>query len=386
MFLDIDTVPVEDDETYRLAGVYSFARGLFERDALQGRATSYAKFHRLREGQFVLSRLKAWEGAMAPVTADFAGAHLSTEFPTFVCDPEALLPEYAWLMLQRPSFWQTLKGRSSGMGGRKTRVKAEAFLSVSIDLPPLAVQRRIVDVVDHLDAAAAAASLEAASASRALASARRNLIADSQHPRVELASVASLKIGRTPPRKEPTYWGIEAGEVPFLSISDMPSGGVVGVTTEWVTKRAVDEGKAKVFPAGALLMSFKLTIGRTCVTARPLATNEAIVWIDPDTTRLTRDYLQHALAVSDLTSGQNPAVKGATLNKSTLSAITVPLATTHEQGEVVELLAALERVATAAAEVTVRFGAARASLLAELLVGLRDVPTEYDRFLQEVAA
>lgn len=184
MRLDINAVEVEEDTSYRIAGVYSFARGLFDRYPLLGAETSYTRFHRLNEGHLVLSRLKAWEGALALVDHDFAGAHLSPEFPTFSCDVGNLLPEYAWLIAQRPEFWETLRGLSSGMGGRKTRVKADAFLSVEVTLPPVDVQRRVVDFIETFDSCIDASMREASAADRVLSSVRNDLLQEAARARI----------------------------------------------------------------------------------------------------------------------------------------------------------------------------------------------------------
>ena len=75
-----------------------------------------------------------------------------------------------------------------------------------------------------------------------------------------LGEVADLIVGRTPPRKDERYWTVDL-ERPFCTIADM---GAIDVLPEreGVTEAAEIEGKAKRVPAGSLLMSFKLTIGR----------------------------------------------------------------------------------------------------------------------------
>jgi len=154
--LDIDAVAVEPNAQYRLAGVFSFGRGLFARDPLRGAATSYKKLHRLRSGQLVMSKLKAWEGALAVVAEEFDGAVLSPEFPTFSISGE-LDARYLFLVCSRPAFWQQLQLESRGMGGRRERVHSRRLLDVVVSLPPLEQQRRIVDLLASIDGLASAA-------------------------------------------------------------------------------------------------------------------------------------------------------------------------------------------------------------------------------------
>ncbi len=145
--MDLDQVEVEPLATYPMAGVYSFGKGLFAREPIAGADTSYKKLTRLHEGQFVVSRLKAFEGAVAVVPADFDGWFLSQEFPTFRVKPTGH-PGYLAHICRWPSFWGILTASSKGIGARRERVHPEQLLSIEIPLPDLDEQRRITDKLD----------------------------------------------------------------------------------------------------------------------------------------------------------------------------------------------------------------------------------------------
>lgn len=134
--------PVVPETVYPMAGVYSFGRGLFARPDLEGANTSYKVLHRLGRNQLVMSRLKAWEGALALVPPDFDGQFLSPEFPTFDINPDVAHPQFLGALLTSESFWSRLKGESKGIGARKERVHAERLLEQEIALPPLDEQQR----------------------------------------------------------------------------------------------------------------------------------------------------------------------------------------------------------------------------------------------------
>ena len=59
-----DPVTVTPDRSYRNVGILSFGRGLFEKPEIDGRTTSAKTLFRIRGGQFIYSRLFAFEGAM----------------------------------------------------------------------------------------------------------------------------------------------------------------------------------------------------------------------------------------------------------------------------------------------------------------------------------
>lgn len=139
-----DEVPVDATETYQTAGIYSFGRGLFERPLISGSETSYRSYFRLHEGQFVYSKLFAWEGAVAVVEPSFDGLLVSSEFPTFDIDPGIALSEYIAVLCRWPEFHRAIAGGRSGLGVRRQRVNPERLLSVEIPLPDLPEQARIV--------------------------------------------------------------------------------------------------------------------------------------------------------------------------------------------------------------------------------------------------
>jgi len=149
--LDLDAVPVSPSGAYAMAGVLSFGRGLFEKAPVHGVDTSYKTFFRLQAGQIVLSQLFGWEGAIAPVTPDFAGRFVSSQFPTFRPKPN-LAPAFARWLIRNPQLWDQLRSGAKGMGDRRRTLSPEIFLGASSALPPLAEQQRIAAHLDAIEA------------------------------------------------------------------------------------------------------------------------------------------------------------------------------------------------------------------------------------------
>jgi type I restriction enzyme S subunit len=109
---------------------------------------------------------------------------------------------------------------------------------------------------------------------------------------------------------------------------------------EGVTQLAEETGKAKRVPAGALLMSFKLTIGRTAFAGCDLFPNEAIVWIEcfPGAD-VSEEFLHVYLPHHDFSASVGVAVKGKTLNKKTMAALQVPIPPLEVQRRITNLVA-----------------------------------------------
>lgn len=113
-----------------------------------------------------------------------------------------------------------------------------------------------------------------------------------------LADVASYDLGRTPPRKSPEYWSGSDG-IHWVSIADMIPFSTVRATSEKVSAQAATAVfRSPPVPKGTLLMSFKLTIGRTAVLGIDAYHNEAIISIYPKT-GIERDFLRFYLPTID---------------------------------------------------------------------------------------
>ncbi|OEF72908.1 restriction endonuclease [Vibrio splendidus 1F-157] len=89
--------------------------------------------------------------------------------------------------------------------------------------------------------------------------------------------VATVAIGKTPPRKEPQWFSEDSKDVTWVSIRDMGNTGTYALdSSEYLTQEAIDKFNVKVIPHNSLILSFKLTVGRVAITHGEMATNEAI--------------------------------------------------------------------------------------------------------------
>lgn len=90
-------------------------------------------------------------------------------------------------------------------------------------------------------------------------------------------SFFKITIGKTPPRAEKQWFVSANNGIPWVSISDMGNSGTfIFKTDEGVTSEAVKKHNMKVVPSGAILVSFKLTVGRVSIATTEMCTNEAI--------------------------------------------------------------------------------------------------------------
>ena len=154
---------------------------------------------------------------------------------------------------------------------------------------------------------------------------------------VRFGQYVRMSIGKTPPRGETKYWA--NGEYPWASISDMSDYGLVTTTKESVSEYAKSLF-GEISPAGTLIMSFKLTVGRTSLLNTPAYHNEAIISIYPFTDKnyQARNYLFHILPIISNLGDSKDAIKGKTLNSKSLSNLLLPLPPLNEQGRIVAII------------------------------------------------
>lgn len=148
----LDPHTVDASCSYANLGIYSFGRGVFAKAPIEGANTSATTLYRVRGGQFIYSRLFAFEGAYATVPPELDGAYVSNEFPTFDCDPRRVDPRFLQWLFKRPSVWSEIAARSTGMGDRRQRIHPDQVVEHKILLPPLEEQRRIVARIEELAA------------------------------------------------------------------------------------------------------------------------------------------------------------------------------------------------------------------------------------------
>ncbi len=159
-----------------------------------------------------------------------------------------------------------------------------------------------------------------------------------------LSEIFDLQMGKTPARANSDYW--DNGTNSWVSIADL-SGyeKYVEDTKEQITDKAVQEIGIKAVPPNTVIMSFKLSLGKTAITKEAIYTNEAIMAFIPNGRyNISPDYFFYMLSGKDWSKGTNRAVMGATLNKATLGEVDVPVPPIEKQQYIASVLDKLSDV------------------------------------------
>lgn len=160
---------------------------------------------------------------------------------------------------------------------------------------------------------------------------------------VRLGDIVQAQIGKTPQRHNSDYWAER--DIPWVSISDLTNGNLTETKEKISSKALKDVFHDRIVAKNTLLMSFKLTIGKVAILRINAVHNEAIVSIIPfiDSEHSLRDYLFVTLPMISQNGDFKDAIKGKTLNKSSLTKLLIPLPPLKEQKRIVAKLREFKR-------------------------------------------
>ena len=158
--------------------------------------------------------------------------------------------------------------------------------------------------------------------------------------------MCEINLGKTPPRGSRDCWDSEksSGNV-WVSISDMSNliGGKIEDSKEYITRYAIESVGVPVVSKGTLLLSFKLTLGRTAIAGCDLYTNEAIAALPVKNDfkgQIGIPFLITYFSFFDWNgfAAKDEKLLGKTLNKKKLAEIPIPLPPLTVQREIVARL------------------------------------------------
>ena len=130
--------------------------------------------------------------------------------------------------------------------------------------------------------------------------------------------IATISIGKTPPRNQKECFSHKKdSNYTWVSIKDLGNCNVfIKESSEYLTTDAVNNYNVKIVPKGAVLLSFKLTIGRIAIAESILTTNEAIAHFYNMKHGVNKEYLYSYLQHFDYnTLGSTSSIATAVNSK-----------------------------------------------------------------------
>ena len=144
-----DSVDLLPTEQYKEVTIRLWGKGVILRGIVAGSEIASARRFIVRAGQFILSRIDARNGALGLVPDELDGAVVSSDFPAYNLVEAHLNRGFMNWLSRTAQFVDLCRAASEGTTNR-VRLQEDRFLAMSITIPPLSEQRRIVAKIEQL--------------------------------------------------------------------------------------------------------------------------------------------------------------------------------------------------------------------------------------------
>lgn len=142
------TLTWDENELYDLISVRRRSGGVFHRESLYGHEIKTKTLRPALEGDFLISKMQIVHGASGVVPKQLSGMKISGSYIALIAkDPKELSINYFNLWSQMPLFYHQTFVSSYGVHIEKMTFDLDAFMSLSMNLPPIEEQSRIVEVI-----------------------------------------------------------------------------------------------------------------------------------------------------------------------------------------------------------------------------------------------
>lgn len=218
-------------------------------------------------------------------------------------DPTKVIPDYLFYIMKTYGFY--MQADSVAIGAAQRTISLTALRNMTVELPSMDVQKKIASTLSRYDSLIENHQKQIKLLEEAAQRLYKEWFIDLRFPGHENTKIVdgvpegwekkkaidffTMSIGKTPPRAEKQWFVDEKEGIPWVSISDMKGTTFICSTSEGLTKEACDKFKVKIVPAGTILLSFKLTVGRVSLANMCVCTNEAIAHFQKDGTNW-REY------------------------------------------------------------------------------------------------
>ena len=143
-----DLVEMDPDGDYKQVTVKMEHKGVLLRGMMKGSEIG-SKQYLANEGDFIISKIDARNGAMGFIPDDLEGAVVTGDFPLYNFSEE-INPKFFYYFSNTLYFDNKCKNASEGTTNRK-RLKLGRFENILIPFPPRKEQNRIVSLLDKLN-------------------------------------------------------------------------------------------------------------------------------------------------------------------------------------------------------------------------------------------
>lgn len=146
-------IMIEDELEYKQVTIKTNHKGVLLRDIKKGIEIGTKKQFTIKEGQFILSKIDARNGAFGIVPKELENAIITGNFWTYNVNSDIINVEWLNLFTSSPDFLQICIDTSTGTTNRKY-LNENMFLSYSVTIPDLIKQQETIELfrkISHIE-------------------------------------------------------------------------------------------------------------------------------------------------------------------------------------------------------------------------------------------
>ena len=367
-----EAIDIQDGIIYKRVTVSTKGGNITIRDEKDGKLIGTKKQFVIHEGQFLLSKIDARNGAYGVVPVIAEGAIITGNFWTYDVDYEKINPQFLTLVTKTQQFLDFAEKSSNGTTNRHY-LQEDAFLNQQIPLPSIEEQKLILD--DYNTHMGSAIRKEYKIKSLAVDSqqlicnilgikqkvsqksesllqfihltdtgSRWDALADtyaieSKYQIYNLGKfIMHISTGTTPPTSHPEYFD---GDVKFFTPADLGSNKYLEHSSRTITDIAIDDKKARVYHKGDILfVGIGSTVGKVgIVKDEMVSSNQQITGFTIDSSKINPEYVYYYLLYNrDITTADQSKTTLPIVNQDKICKIPIVVPPIKVQDEIVSSL------------------------------------------------
>lgn len=335
-----EPVSIDPHQTYKQVTIRLFHKGVVLRGEKSGSTIRTTRQWLVRQGQVLLSRIDARNGAIGIVPPELDGTVVTNDFWAFSVNTNLAVPRFLDAYFGTPGFVEACNAASEGTTNR-VRLQPEPFLRIEVPVPPVDEQRRIVFRIEELASKiqeVRGLRTQSAEETERLFSSKRTAVFQTlgANGTVRFDAVSTLERGKFShrPRNEPRFFG---GKHPWIQIGEIEASNKF--IRNW-TETLNDDGLAisRKFPKRTVLVSIAATIGAVGILDFDCCVPDSIVAVTPKL-GVDSEFIYHYLGyIRGHLEDIAPQSAQKNINLRILTGLPFPKVTLDEQRQVVRHL------------------------------------------------
>lgn len=369
-----ESVDIQDGVIYKRVTVSTKEEAITIRDEKEGQTIGTKKQFIIHEGQFLMSKIDARNGAFGVVPAIAEGAIITGNFWTYDVDYGKINPQFLTLITKTKQFKDFIEKSSNGTTNRHY-LQENAFLQQQIPLPNIEEQGKILKEYNE--------RLESAKRKKDEQETLEKVSKQFVHSKlgikqkdikqkesllqfihlkntttrwdafVETYSIESnyridslgnyilhISTGTTPPTSHPEYFD---GDIKFFTPADLGKDKYLkgSESTRKISEKAIIDKKARVFKKGDILfVGIGSTVGKVGIVKDDIvSSNQQITGFTVDSSKINPEYLYYYLLYNrDITTAEKSKTTLPIVNQEKICKIPVVVPPVDIQNEVVATL------------------------------------------------